>query len=197
MRTIKIALVGYIAFFFLLSAPAIAAKAIVVQDPQPIVQTYQQTHAAYFYAITGGGENPNEQVPAFMGEGVIAALIVIFGVYAGDARKKRLDNRRRLYSNFQSALEDFQELSLAVQLNRAKGYDIDYDIWRELNAAKARVDAAANAVLDIASRPVAITPLAARTRYREEQEARLAKEKTSEILKRLENPPDPAAPAAS
>jgi hypothetical protein len=196
MRIIRMAVVGTMAFCFLLSAPAIAAKAIVLPYPGPIVQTYQQTRSVAFYATTGGGGDPNEEVPAYMGEGLLASLIGISAVFQLTARKKRLEDRRLLYSQLQSALKDFREGSLTVKLNQAKGYEIRDDTWRDLNAAKARVDATADAVLDIVSRPGTSALLGSRTQNQERGLAELAKEETSHILKALENPPDPAALAS-
>lgn len=187
MRVIRMAFAGSMALFFLLAAPAIAAQAIAGPQPGPAVQTYQQARTAYSYASAGGGGNPNEQVPEFMGEGAAGLLIVIIGGYAVNARKERLDKRGDLLSQLELALIDFQQQSGTMRLNLTKGYKINDGAWPSLNSAKARVDATADAVLDSANRPGSLTPLDVRARDREDRHARLAKESTTETLKELEN----------
>lgn len=180
MRTIRMALAGSMALFFLLGAPAMAAKAMAVQ-------THQQARAVYFQASSGGGGDPNTQVPEFMGEGAAGLLIVIIGTYAVNARKQRLDHRADLLSQLESSLIDFQQQGQTIRLNRTKGYEIKDEAWRNLNGAKARVDATADAVLDPMASPAPLTPLDARARSRENKQAVAAKENTSKTLKELEN----------
>jgi len=110
----------------------------------------------------------DEEVSAFFRDGVIAGLIVMLGFLAGDASRNRSRDRRRLLQ-LQSALKDFEQCSTAMQLNRAQGSGPDEEMRRGINAAKTRVDAAADALLGL-------------------PEAALAKEQTSEALLRLQDP---------
>jgi hypothetical protein len=141
-----------------------AAKATVIEHPHSTILAYERAHIPHFDASPGG--NPNEEIPAYMGEAVISSLIVLLGWFAMGQAGKRADNKRRLLLQLQSALKDFRELSLTVQLNQSRGHKINEDTWRDLFAAKARVDAAADALPGLS-------------------EARLAKQQTTETLDRL------------
>jgi hypothetical protein len=153
MRVSKMALIGSIAFCFLFCSSTMAAKATVIEHPHSSVLVYERTHIQHFNASPGG--DPNEEIPAYMGEAALASLIVLLGWFAMGQAGKRADNKRRLLLQLQSALKDFRELSLTAQLHQSRGHEIKEDTWHDLFAAKARVDAAADALPDLSEAEVA------------------------------------------
>jgi hypothetical protein len=167
MRVSKMALIGSIAFCLLFCTSTMAAQATVIEHPHSSVLVSDRARIQHFNASPG--LDPNEEIPAYMGEAALASLIVLLGWFAMGQAGKRADNKRRLLLQLQSALKDFRELSLTVQLNQSRGHKIDEAAWPGLFAAKARVDAAADALPELS-------------------EARIAKNETSETLDKLGGP---------
>jgi hypothetical protein len=124
----------------------------------------ESTQTAQSLAVSG--ENLNAEVPTFLGETVIASLIVLSGYFAGKERQKRRDKKQQELLDMKAALEDFQSSYHKVRFALANERPFDAQVLSDFFGAKARVDTAADLLPDF-------------------KEAQVAKEQTSADMDRL------------
>jgi hypothetical protein len=159
------ALIGPVVACSLFSAPsAMIAKAVGIHPPASSIVTLKSTQPSPTPAASGG--NLNAEFPEFLGEGVIAGLIVLFGYFAGKENQKRRDQKREEMLSMKAALEDFQSSYHKVRFALANTRPFDAQVLSDLFGAKARVDTTADLLPKL-------------------QEAQVAKKQTSEDTQRV------------